>query len=217
MNASTFEPWIFYPDLTCRTACALCRHSRLKFPSPLFPSFSPSSLNDCISKQTPTDHPWCLLSSLSHPCLPSLCAASLSSLLSPLTPIYTSPAGPLPQPYLASSCQTSTTVQRQQPHPWSMSSVWCSPQHWDKQSLAPQLFLAHQYCPNPQFEGHPRWNGQKRRKEQVKNTLRENISISASLHASSCTPPPPPLHPSSVHSLRDGFTFCPRSQALRHR
>lgn len=157
VDACTFEPWIFYPDLTCRTACALCRHSWLKFSSPLFLSLSPSSPNDCISKQTPTDHPWCILSTLSHPCLPFL-PASLSSLLPPLLPFSTSPAGPLPQPYLASSCQTSTTVQRQQPHPWSMSSVWCSPQHWGKQSLAPQLFLAHQHCPDPSFEAKPRWN-----------------------------------------------------------
>lgn len=57
---------------------------------------------------------------------------------------------------------------------------------------------------------------QRRKRGATKTTLREHISISASLHASPCTPPPP-LHPSSVHSLRDGFTSCPRSQALRHR
>ena len=208
---------------------------------PLSPSLS-LSLSLSLSMTASVNRPQQTIPDASSPLLPvpSLFTfppcCSPSSFLSPFLPLplYLSPpAGPLPQPYLAPLCQTDTTVQRQQPHPWSMSSVWCSPQDWDKQSFpvpapshTPALpAFSISWCTQGEM-GRGGEKGGEGEEESPTNTT--SASPPPSLHPPA-PPPPPPTHththththtphPSSLHSHgEDGFTFCPGFQALRHR
>lgn len=102
-----------------------------------------------------------------------------------------------------------------------MSSVWCSPQDWDKHTkpCSSALSDTKTACIHNFWCTRGKTGRIKGRWRRERKTLREDTSIPASLNASSCTLPPlPPLHPSSVHSrTEDGFTFCPGFQALLHR
>ena len=210
-SASRLEPWIFYPDLTCRTACALCRHGQLEFPSPLSLSlrlslslslsFSLSlPLNDCISKQTPTDHPWCILSSPPCPIL-----VYLPSVLLPLF----SPLSFPPSPFVPlSSCRPNAPALFSSPLP---DRHYCTettaPSVIDEQRLmqSPRLRqtklpssclpLTRQRCLHSRFRGAPkvRWGGREEEGGEGEEE-RPQENTSASQHPCMHLPVPLPPH-----------------------
>lgn len=114
-----------------------------------------------------------------------------------------------------------------------MSSVWCSPLYWHKQSLDAWPSLTQQCCLDSQSEIHPKVScvrervAEERQKAPTLTPPLEYTNTSASQHPCVHVPlptshPPLPLlsslHPSTVHSRTEvGLTFCPGSQALRHR
>lgn len=198
--ANYHKHWTFYPDLTWKTGWALHRFGLLELPP-----------KDHISKQTLTDHPFPFLPLLVYLplfCLHPLCFPSTPLLCRPTIPALFSSFLPDQHYFVETTAPSVINEQRLMQSPTL------------RQTLSAHPSLTHQHHTHTQFQTHPKVSWGKRRcqrKEEESHPKRahQHPSIPASI---SPYPSPRPYTPPLFTGLEKlGFTFCPGSQALRHR